>query len=319
MRVVVTGATGNVGSALLPELASNDEIGEIVGVARHPPSTAAAKVRWHAAAVECGDLTNAFRGADVVVHLAWIIQPSRDTERQRIVNVVGSERVLAAAADAGVGAVVHASSVGTYSAGPRDRLVDESWPTDGTARLAYSWQKAYVERLLDRFERDQPGTRVVRMRPALIMQRQAGREVKEYFLGPLVPRFLLQPRPLVTAIGLGPLQVQAVHATDVARAFALAITSDVAGAFNVAAPDVLGRDRRALVPLLAQLANITFDAHLQRTSGGWVEAAAALPLMDTGRIQRELGWQATWSAADAVADLLAGMRDGATGTTPALS
>ena len=319
MRVAVTGATGNVGSVLLPALAHHDEIDEIVGVARHLPSWTVPKVRWHAAAVERDDLAVAFRGADVVVHLAWIIQPSRDTERQRGVNVVGTQRVLAAAAAEGVGAVVHASSVGAYSAGPRDRLVDESWPTDGTARLAYSWQKAYVERLLDRFERDNPTARVVRMRPALIMQRMAGHEVKDYFLGPLVPPFLLQPGPLLAALRFGPLQLQAVHATDVAQAFALAVVSDATGAFNVAAPEVLGRDRPSLVPLLAQLANVTFEMRAQRTSGGWVEAAAELPLMDTSRIGRELGWQATWTAADAVADLLGGMRDGATGPTPALT
>jgi nucleoside-diphosphate-sugar epimerase len=319
VRVAVTGATGNVGSVLLPALARFAEVDEIVGVARHIPSWTVPKVRWHAARVERDTLVGAFDGADVVVHLAWIIQPSRDTERQRIVNVIGTQRVLEAAAAAGVGAIVHASSVGTYSPAPRDHLVDESWPTDGTARLAYSWQKAYVERLLDRFERDRPSTRVVRMRPALIMQRMAGHEVKRYFLGPLVPSFLLQPRPLLAALCLGPLQLQAVHAVDVAEAFALAIMSEATGAFNVAAPEVLGQDRPALVPLLAQLANLTFDARLQRTSGGWVEAAAQLPLMDTSRIRRELGWKATWTAADAVADLLGGMRDGATGPTPPLT
>jgi nucleoside-diphosphate-sugar epimerase len=319
MRVVVTGATGNVGSALLPALAAAEEIDDIVGVARRLPAHAIPKVRWHAAAVETDDLRQVMQGADVVVHLAWIVQPSRDTERQRVVNVVGTERVLATAAAAGVSAVVHASSVGAYSAGPRDHLVDESWPTNGTARLAYAWQKAYVERLLDRFERDCGDTRVVRMRPALVMQRPAGHEVKRYFLGPLVPRFVLQPRPLVAGLHFGPLQLQAVHATDLARAFVLAVTSDVTGALNVAAPEVLGHDRPAVAGVFAQLAAFTFEARLQRTSGGWVEAAAQLPLMDTGRIRRELGWQATWTAADAVADLLGGMRDGATGPTPALA
>ena len=29
-----------------------------------------------------------------MVHLAWVIQPSRDTERQRLVNVIGREREL---------------------------------------------------------------------------------------------------------------------------------------------------------------------------------------------------------------------------------
>ena len=129
MRVVVTGATGNIGSALLPELAAQPEIDEIVGIARRVPGLELPKVRWHRAAVERDDLDAAFAGADAVVHLVWIIQPSRDTERQRVVNIVGTERVLAAAAASGVRAVIHASSVGAYSPGPRDHKVDEKWPT----------------------------------------------------------------------------------------------------------------------------------------------------------------------------------------------
>jgi nucleoside-diphosphate-sugar epimerase len=48
----------------------------------------------------------------------------------RRVNVDGSARVFRAVADAGVRSLVYASSVGAYSRGPKDRLVDESWPTD---------------------------------------------------------------------------------------------------------------------------------------------------------------------------------------------
>jgi len=144
MRVVVTGATGNIGSALLPELAARPEVDEIVGVARRAPKWDLAKVRWHAASIERDDLRPIFAGADAVVHLVWIIQPSRDPEQQRIVNIVGTERMLAAAADSDVRAVIHASSVGAYSPGPRDQAVDEHWPTGGNAVLAYSWQKSYA-------------------------------------------------------------------------------------------------------------------------------------------------------------------------------
>ena len=318
MRVVVTGATGNIGSMLVPELAAQRAVDEIVAVARRLPRWEVPKVRWQSAAVERDDLAAAFAGADAVVHLVWIIQPSRDPEAQRIVNVVGTERVLAAAADAGVKAVIHASSVGAYSPGPRDQPVDESWPTAGNAVLAYSWQKAYVERLLDRFERDRPGVRVIRLRPALVMQRAAGHEVKGYFLGRLVPSPVVRPA-LLAVLDHGPIRLQAVHAADVGRAFALATVSDAVGAFNVAAPDVVGVDRPALLPLVARLAGASFAARLQPTSSGWVKAAAELPLMDTRRIQTELGWAATWSARDAVADLLGGIRDDAVGPTPALS
>jgi UDP-glucose 4-epimerase len=319
MRVVVTGATGNIGTTLLPALAAHPDVGDIVGIARRPPGWAVPKVHWYAAAVERDDLAEVFRGADAVVHLVWIIQPSRDVERQRVVNIVGTQRVLAAAAAAGVRAVVHVSSVGAYSPAPRDHEVDESWPTDGMAGLAYSWQKAYAERLLDAFEREWPDIRVVRIRPALVMQRAAGGEVKRYFLGGLLPSALIRPQLVLSVLRRGPLQVQAVHATDVGRAIALATVSDASGAFNVAAPEVIGVDRPVATRVVHRLAAASYAAHLQPTSGGWVEAAGHLPLMDTSRIRHELGWSATWSAEDAVADLLRGIHERAQGPTPALT
>ncbi len=85
----------------------------------------------------------------------------------------GSRRVFEAAAAAGVGALVHASSVGAYSAGPDDRAVDESWPTAGTPTSFYARHKAAAERALDAVEAAHPELRVVRLRPGLIFKREA--------------------------------------------------------------------------------------------------------------------------------------------------
>ena len=71
----------------------------------------------------------------------------------------GSRRVFSAAAAAGVPALVYASSVGAYSPGPKDRAVDESWPTGGIKTSFYSRHKAEVEQLLDVFEAEHPEVR----------------------------------------------------------------------------------------------------------------------------------------------------------------
>jgi UDP-glucose 4-epimerase len=84
------------------------------------------------------DLRALFADADVVIHLAWLIQPSRDGAALERVNVHASRRVFEAAAEAGVARLVHASSVGVYSPGPKDRAVDESWPREGVASSFYS-------------------------------------------------------------------------------------------------------------------------------------------------------------------------------------
>src|SRR4051812_21808469 len=177
MRVVVVGATGNVGTSVLHALAGDTAIESIVGVARRMPAMSFPGVEWVAADIRSSDLEPIFTGADAVVHLAWAIQPSRDEAELRSVNVDGSARVFRAAGRAGVGALVYASSVGAYSPGPKDRAVDESWPTDGIETSFYSRHKAEVERLLDRFEAEFPSVRSVRLRPGLIFKREAAQEI----------------------------------------------------------------------------------------------------------------------------------------------
>src|SRR5215211_7352812 len=130
MRVVVLGATGNVGTSVVAALSEEPRVEEIVGVARRAPSAALPRVRWETADVVRDDLVPLFRDAAAVVHLAWLIQPSRDRAATRAVNVDGSARVFRAVAEAGVPALVYASSVGAYSPGPKDRRVDETWPTE---------------------------------------------------------------------------------------------------------------------------------------------------------------------------------------------
>src|SRR3954447_8703210 len=152
MRIVVTGASGNVGTSVLRALGHDDRVESVLGLARRLPDRQFAKTTWAQADVTSTELLSHFRGADAVIHLAWLIQPGRDEGTTRNVNVNGSARVFAAAAQAGVKGLVHASSVGAYSPGPKDRAVDETWATDGIDSSFYSRHKAECERLLDRFE-----------------------------------------------------------------------------------------------------------------------------------------------------------------------
>jgi nucleoside-diphosphate-sugar epimerase len=328
MRVVVTGASGNVGTSLLRALDGEAAVTSVLGLARRRPELELAKTTWATADVAADDLTGHFRGADVVVHLAWLIQPSHDPFAMWRTNVVGTERVLAAASQAGVGAVVGASSVGAYSPGPKDRRVDEAWPTHGVTTSSYSRDKAYQERLLDLFERDHPGVRVVRLRPALTFKRVAASEIRRYFLGPLFPGSLAR----ADAIGVVPkvrrLRTQAVHTDDVGQAYRLAVVGDARGPFNLAADPVLDADtvaalldaRPVRVPagLLKAGAAATWRLHLQPVSPGWLDLALQSPLLDAGRARAELGWRPRRNATETLQELLAGLREGAGAPTPPL-
>jgi nucleoside-diphosphate-sugar epimerase len=328
MRVVVTGASGNVGTSLLRALAGEERVGSVLGLARRRPRLEVAKTSWATADVAADDLTGHFRGADVVVHLAWLIQPSHDPYAMWRTNVVGTERVLAAASMAGVGAVVCASSVGAYSPGPKDRQVDEAWPTHGITTSSYSRDKAYQERLLDLFERDHPQVRVVRLRPALTFKREAASQIRRFFLGPLVPGSLARSTAIPVVPRVKRLRTQAVHADDVGEAYRLAVVGDASGPFNLAADPVLDADtlatlldaRPVRVPagLLKAGAAATWRLHLQPVSPGWLDLALRSPLLDAGRARAELGWRPRRSATQALEELLAGLREGAGADTPPL-
>jgi UDP-glucose 4-epimerase len=328
-RVVVIGATGNVGTSVLEALGQEPLVGEIVGVARRRPELEMPKTRW--AEVDVADrdgLVEVLRGANAAIHLAWAIQPSRDEATLARINVDGSERVFEAAAAAEVPALVYASSVGAYGPGPKDRAVDESWPTTGIPTSFYSRHKAAVEALLDGFEARHPGIRVVRLRPALIFKGEAASEIRRLFVGPFLPNALVRPGLIPVVPRIAGLRFQAVHSRDVGEAYRQAVVRDVRGAFNLAAEPVLDPERLSealgarpldVAPRVARaLVDWSWKLRLQPSPPGWLDMALKAPLMDSTRARQELGWEPRVDAVEALLELLEGMRRGRGIETPPL-
>lgn len=331
-RVVVTGASGNVGTSVVRALSDDPRVGSIVGVARREPRWSAAKLRWVTADLgedDPGALDAVLAGADVVIHLAWLFQPARDPLVTWRTNVLGSVRVFEAVARNGVPALVHASSVGAYSPGPKDREVDESWPTHGWPSAAYTREKAYLERTLDTFEAAHPDVRVVRMRPAFLFKRGSASQQRRLFAGPLLPNRLIRPALIPVVPDLPGLRVQAVHTDDAAQAYRLAALGDARGAFNLAADPVV--DASLLADLLgARVVRLpawavrgplvaAWRLHLTPASPDLFDATLRMPLMSSARARAELGWTPHHTATDVLGEFLAGLRDGAGMDTPPLT
>ena len=223
-----------MGTSVLRALADEPAVDSVLGLARRIPKAEFPKTEWRQADIAHSPLRPHFQGADAVIHLAWLIQPSRDEASMHATNVDGSARVFAAAASAGVGALVHASSIGAYSPGPKDAPVSESWPTGGIQSSYYSRQKSETERLLDRFELEHPGPRVVRLRPGLIFKREAATEIRRFFAGPFLPNPLVRPGLIPVLPVTDRLVVQAVHADDIGDAYRRVAVDDRAnGAYNL--------------------------------------------------------------------------------------
>lgn len=335
MRIAVTGATGNVGTALLRRLTS-DTAGstphELVGIARRVPEPVPPydAVRWQA--IDLGEagvaeqLGRALVDVDAVVHLAWGFQPSRDVDYLARTAVDGSAAVLAAAATAGAEQLVHLSSVGAYSPAPDKRRVDENWPTDGIPTLAYSRHKVAVERLLDTYEASGGPLKVARMRPGFIVQGAAASAVLRYALPPWVPAGLLRHLPLLPLDRR--LEAPLVHSDDVADAIVRVLARRATGAFNLAAePPVTRGDFAAALraravhvpaPAMRTAAALAWRARLQPLDPGWLDLAFSAPLLDTTRARTELGWEPTVDARAALRELVEGMGDAAGAPSAAL-
>ncbi|MCF3118998.1 NAD-dependent epimerase/dehydratase family protein [Streptomyces arenae] len=330
-RIVVTGATGNVGTSVVRQLADDPRVGSVLGLARRIPDLSPPETEWAAAdLVDENALGELFRGADAVIHLAWRFQPTRDPAVTWRTNVLGTVRVLQAVSAAAVPAYVHASSVGAYSPGPKDRAVDESWPTHGWPGAAYCREKAYLERALDAFEQAHREIRVVRMRPAFLFKEASASEQRRLFGGRFMPGQLARPGLLPLLPDVPGLRVQALHTEDAARAYVSAALGDEArGPFNLAVEPaldahVLGESFHSkAVPVPRRAARSALAAayglHLVPASPQLFDAVLRLPLMDCSRARAVLGWEPRRTALEVVEELLRGMREGACGRTAPLA
>lgn len=328
MRTVIVGATGNLGTALVRNLAHGGRT-DLLAIARRPPGEALPEgVEFATARVEEDDLAALFEGADAVVHLAWLFQPTRRPEETWRVNVGGSEAVFGAAAASRVRTLVYASSVGAYSPAP-GQVVDEGWPTHSLPRAAYGREKAYVERLLDAVAADNPSLRTVRVRPAFVFQRSSGTEQRRLFAGPFLPARLLRPGVPPVVPWVRGLRVQAVHADDVAEAINRVLGSDVEGAFNLAADPVVTGETMAelmegrlleLPPYLVRFAAaLAYAARLVPSDPALLDLVLAVPEMSSERARRLLGWSPEHSSLEALREGLLEMAEGAGGTTMPLA
>ncbi|MDG4825527.1 NAD-dependent epimerase/dehydratase family protein [Asanoa sp. WMMD1127] len=321
MRVAVTGASGNIGTALVRWLARRAEVTEIVGLARRRPPADAPydRVRWFERDLRtAGDLAQIVHGAAAVVHLAWDIVPAHHRPAHARTNRVGSRNLVDAVVRARVPHLVHLSSAAVYSPHRQRTPVTEEWPRRGIATSAYSRDKVDVEDRLDEVEAD--GLRVTRIRPPAVVQPAAASEIVTMIAGRAAPlvrvvrgRVPLLPLPRDAA-------VQVVAADDVASLAGRAILARATGAFNAAdeppiTPSVLARllgGRHLAVPraALRTAMDASWCLRLQPLDGSWLDLVMDTPLLDCARARAELGWR---PAHDARLTVLATRRAAARG------
>ena len=328
LTVAVTGPTGTFGFGLMPLLQRDDRIERIAGIARRPFEPA--EHGWSKMEYRRGDvrkpesLADEFRGADVVVHLAFIITGAAPRETIRAINVEGTLNTFRAAAEARASRFVYASSVAAYGF-HRDNPVGmrEDWPVRPAAHLFYAQEKAELEQLLAGEAAKNRDLGLYVLRPPIVLGPHAvgAKRVLPGPLEPLARRLAGLARggsPLPLPLPVPDLPIQFIHEDDVGQAFVLCIHgAGEAGAYNVAGDGVLSATEVArelgIVPIPMPAGPVQTVARGIAALPGvpgmppateWIEALSHPAIMDTARAKRELGWSPRYTGLEALRDTL---------------
>ena len=301
VRIVVTGASGNIGSALVEWLTARPEIRDVVGIARAVPE-GDDRIDWRAVDIGAPGaaeaLTGVFTGADAVVHLAWHIVAGHDRAAQARTNVAGSDNVLTALVRARVPHLVYMSSAAVYSRGDDDTRVTEDWPRRGVPGSSYSQDKVAFEDVLDRVEHEHPDLRVARIRPLGVLQPAAAGALARLALGRSAPLARIGWLPLLPLPSATVTQV--VAAQDVADLVGRVLIARATGPFNVTDEPAMrapvlarlmgGRHVPVSRAVVRGLLDVTWRLRLHPLDASWADLLIDSPLLDCTRARTELGW-----------------------------
>ncbi|MGZ5403692.1 MAG: NAD-dependent epimerase/dehydratase family protein [Nocardioides sp.] len=322
LTVAVTGPTGTFGLALMPLLQGDDRIDHVIGIARRPFDPARrgwTKMEYRRGDVRDTDaLRTSFDGADVVVHLAFLIL-SGGKETTRAVNIEGTLNAFRVAAAVGAKRFVYASSVAAYGFHCDNPVgMSEDWATRPADRLFYAQEKAELEHLLQQEAVSHPQTSLYLLRPPIVLGPDAvgAKLTVPAILAPLLHGVAEALRRLPGLPVLVPdLPLQLIHQDDVAEALRLCVVGAGApGAYNIAADDVVtGPDvARALglraIPVsggpVAAVARAVAKLPYLPSAAQWVEAMSHPAIMDTTKAKTHLGWTPRHTAIESLRSTL---------------
>jgi UDP-glucose 4-epimerase len=311
LTVAVTGPTGEIGQAVVEALDRAREVGRVVGMARRPFDARASGLRKlsyrQGDVLDEGAVADLVKGADVVVHLAFMIMGG--VKESREVNLVGSRNVFQACVAAGVKRLVYASSVAAYGFHhDNPRPLTEDVPARGSADHYYSAQKAEVEALLAE-ALEGSATAAYVFRPCivagpgapLLIDRLPYTQLSDRLPGPVLS--LLDSVPILKPVLPDPgVPFQLIHHDDVASAMRAAVIGrGTPGAYNLAGTGRLtvGQLAEELgwysipVPELAvgAVAEMIGRLGFLPTQAQWIAAFREPVIMSTTKARSELHWR----------------------------
>lgn len=305
--VVITGVSGYFGRVLLPHLEQDPEVDRVIGIDRWPPenNTAGNKLVFHRLDIRDPMLEEVLIGADVLVHLAFVLMRLPGDEEKEIddINVGGTRAVCQAAARQGVRRLIFTSSVVAYGLHPDNTIpLTEESPLRPNPGLYYSRAKATIEQYLDAFEAEHPEMIVTRLRPCTVVGPRAD---------PAQMASLVSPTAVLVRGADPPYQL--LYEDDLARALHLVIQRDTPGIYNVTSDEprtlrelVQSQGGRAIsLPyfVVRGLLWLMWRMGLSVFAPEWVDLSR-YPLVASNERLKGLGWVPRYTTAEALTALL---------------
>jgi UDP-glucose 4-epimerase len=307
--VLVTGVSRDLGARFARLLAADERL-EVIGLDVVPPRHDLGKAEFVRADIRNPVIAKviATRGVDTVVHLAVVATPGSAGGRSSMkeINVIGTMQLLAACQRAEtVQKLVVQSSISVYGASPRDpaKFTEDMSPR-AQPRTGFGKDAVEIEGYVRGLARRRPDVVVTTLRLANLMGATVDSHVTRFLSLPVVPR----------AMGFDA-RLQFLHPSDAIAALRLVTSDDVAGTFNVAAPDVvtlsqalrkMGRPSigvpRATAPLVARLVR---QARLVDFSADQIDALTYGRAMDTSRFTSQTGFVPRFTSMAALEDFVA--------------
>ncbi|MCB1367518.1 MAG: SDR family oxidoreductase [Rhodobacteraceae bacterium] len=299
-RVLITGATGAVGNALLAELAASGH--DIIATARHAPASLPGNARFTTLDVRGGDADRVIgtERPDAVIHLASVVGVMVRHLAHEI-DVGGMRNVLAACVAHKVRRLVVTSSGAAYGYhADNPALLRESDPLRGNPEFAYADHKRQIEDVLAKARKDAPCLEQVVLRVSTVLGDGMENQITALFH---------RPRLLAIAGSASPFVF--IAARDLARILHRAIADGPPGIYNVAGDGAAGiRDLAASLgkPVLTLPAGalkaalaIARPLGLSRYGPEQVRFLQYRPVLDNTALKTRFGYSPDLTSAEAFA------------------
>jgi UDP-glucose 4-epimerase len=295
MRYLITGGSGYIGSRLVELLARRDDTEKIVIADVVPPKGGyRPKTEFERVDVrDRGAIHSALKRAnpDVLVHLAFILNPVHDEGLMYDVDVNGTHNVLEAAAEAEIGQVLVTTSGVAYGAFPDNPdPITEDHPVRGVARFSYARDKTESDRIVQLWALQHPDVITTIVRPCIVY-------------GPNVDNYLVRlwsDAPVVADTGNMESHTQFVHEDDVVDAISRLLLGRHAGQFNLAPEGLMTRrecaellDTRVIklpVWLYRALAKIAWRLRQSEAPAGGIDFELYPWILSNEKVKQTLGW-----------------------------